>query len=55
VLAPKATGDPGSSVTAGYAGIAAACALLATGLLHVLLLSTPASWSSSPGSPRWPI
>jgi hypothetical protein len=41
VLAPKAAGDLGSSVTAVYAGVAAACALLATGLLHVLLISTP--------------
>lgn len=41
VLAPRAAGDLGSSVTAVYAGVAAACALLATGLLHVLLLSTP--------------
>jgi hypothetical protein len=41
VLAPRTAGDLGSSVTAVYAGVAAACALLATGLLHVLLLSTP--------------
>jgi Family of unknown function (DUF6069) len=41
VLAPRTAGDLGTSVTAVYAVVAAACALLATGLLHVLLLSTP--------------
>ncbi len=41
VLAPKAAGNLGSSTTAVYAGLAAAGALLATGLLHVLLLETP--------------
>jgi hypothetical protein len=41
VLAPKAAGSFGSSTTAVYAGLAAAGALLATGLLHVLLLETP--------------
>ena len=41
VLAPKAAGSFGSSATAVYAAVAAAGALLATGLLHVLLLETP--------------
>jgi uncharacterized protein DUF6069 len=41
VLAPKAAGSLGSSTTAIYAAVAAAAALLATGLLHVLLLETP--------------
>ena len=41
VLAPKAAGSLGSSTTAVYAVVAAAGALLATGLLHVLLLETP--------------
>jgi hypothetical protein len=41
VLAPKAAGSFGSSVTAVYAAVAAAGALLATGLLHILLLETP--------------
>ena len=41
VLAPKAAGSLGSSTTAVYAAVAAAGALLATGLLHVLLLETP--------------
>ncbi len=37
VLAPKAAGSFGSSTTAVYAAVAAAGALLATGLLHILL------------------
>ncbi|MDX6390213.1 MAG: hypothetical protein QOJ73_1276 [Streptosporangiaceae bacterium] len=41
VLAPKAAGNLGSSTTGVYAGVAAAGALLATGLLHVLLLGAP--------------
>jgi hypothetical protein len=41
VLAPKAAGSLGTSTTAVYAAVAAAGALLATGLLHVLLLETP--------------
>lgn len=41
VLAPKAASDFGDSSTAVYAGLAAGCALLATALLHVLLLGTP--------------
>jgi hypothetical protein len=41
VLAPKAAGSLGSSTTAIYAAVASAAALLATGLLHVLLLETP--------------
>jgi hypothetical protein len=41
VLAPKAASDFGDSSTAVYAGLAACCALLATALLHVLLLGTP--------------
>jgi hypothetical protein len=41
VLAPRSVGNLGSSTTAIYAALAAACTLLATGLLHVLLLATP--------------
>src|SRR3977135_2835314 len=41
VLAPKAASDFGDSSTAVYAGLAAGCALLATALLHVLLIGTP--------------
>jgi hypothetical protein len=41
VLAPKAAGSLGSSTTGVYAAVAAAAALLATGLLHVLLLGAP--------------
>jgi len=38
VLAPRAASNFGNSSTAVYAGLAAGCALLATALLHVLLL-----------------
>jgi hypothetical protein len=41
VLAPGAAGDLGTSATIVYAVFAAACALLATGLLHLLLLGAP--------------
>jgi hypothetical protein len=41
VLAPRAASDFGDSSTAVYAGLAAGCALLATALLHVLLLGAP--------------
>jgi Na+/phosphate symporter len=41
VLAPRAASDLGNSSTAVYAGLAAGCALLATALLHVLLLGAP--------------
>ena len=41
VLAPRAASNFGNSSTAVYAGLAAGCALLATALLHVLLLGTP--------------
>lgn len=41
VLAPKAAGDLGTSSTTVYAVFAAACALAATGLLHLLLLGAP--------------
>lgn len=41
VLAPKAAGDLGSSATAVYAIFAAASALAATGVLHLLLLGAP--------------
>jgi hypothetical protein len=41
VLAPASAGDLGTSATAVYAVFAAACALLATGLLNLLLLGAP--------------
>ena len=41
MLAPRAAGSLGSSTTAVYAAVAGAGALLATGLLHVLMLETP--------------
>src|SRR5580692_4963440 len=40
VLAPKAASDFGDSSTAVYAGLAVGCALLATALLHLLLVGT---------------
>jgi hypothetical protein len=45
VLAPKATGNFGSATTGFYAAVAAAGALLATGLLHALLLGAPQPFS----------
>jgi hypothetical protein len=41
VLAPAKAGDLGTSATAVYAVFAAACALLATGILNLLLLGAP--------------
>ena len=41
LLAPTREGTLGDASTAGLAGLAAAAALLATGLMHLLLLSTP--------------
>jgi MFS superfamily sulfate permease-like transporter len=41
LLAPTGAGTLGDASTAGLAGLAAAAALLATGLMHLLLLSTP--------------
>lgn len=41
VLAPKAAGSLGNSTTAVYALVAALGALVATALLHVLLLGAP--------------
>jgi hypothetical protein len=41
VLAPAAAGDLGTSATAVYAVFAAACALMATGVLNLLLLGAP--------------
>ena len=41
VLAPKTANNFGNSATAVYALLAAGAALLATGLLHLLLLGTP--------------
>src|SRR6202167_2904533 len=41
VIAPRAASNFGNSSTAAYAGLAAGCALVATALLHVLLLGTP--------------
>jgi hypothetical protein len=41
VLAPATAGDLGTSATAVYAVFAAACALLGTGVLNLLLLGAP--------------
>lgn len=42
VLAPKEAGIWGNANTTTYALVAAACALLATGLMHLLSVTTPA-------------
>ncbi|HEY3606213.1 MAG TPA: DUF6069 family protein [Pseudonocardiaceae bacterium] len=42
ILAPKGDGVWGNASTATYALLSAAAALVATGLVHVLLLATPA-------------
>ena len=52
VLAPTGEGALGNANTARLAGLAAVAALLATGLMHLLLLSTPDPSGSSPGSSR---
>jgi hypothetical protein len=44
VLAPAGEGTWGDASTAMLAGLAAAAALLATGLMHILLLTTPRPW-----------
>jgi len=41
ILSPRREGAWGNASTAGYTLAAAACALAATGLMHLLLLSTP--------------
>jgi hypothetical protein len=43
VLAPKGEGVWGDANTVTYALVAAACALAATGLVHLLLLTTPSA------------
>jgi hypothetical protein len=45
VLAPATASRFGNSSTGVYAALAAGCALLATALLHVLLLGTPRPFS----------
>lgn len=45
VLAPPAASNFGDSSTVVYAGLAAGCALLATALLHVLLLGAPSPFT----------
>jgi Family of unknown function (DUF6069) len=44
VLAPEGKGTWGDASTAMLAALAAAAALLATGLMHLLLLTTPRPW-----------
>ena len=44
VLAPEGQGTWGDASTAMLAALAAAAALLATGLMHLLLLTTPRPW-----------
>jgi nicotinamide riboside transporter PnuC len=45
VLAPATANRFGNSSTAVYAALAAGCALLATALLHMLLLGTPSPFT----------
>lgn len=45
VLAPEADGHFGNAITGYYAAVAAVAALLATGLLHLLLLAAPSPQS----------
>ncbi|MGH3230508.1 MAG: DUF6069 family protein [Streptosporangiaceae bacterium] len=45
VLAPATANSFGNSSTAVYAALAAGCALLATALLHMLLLGTPSPFA----------
>ena len=45
VLAPATADSLGNSSTAVYAALAAGCALLATALLHMLLLGTPSPFT----------
>jgi hypothetical protein len=44
VLAPTEEGTFGNASTARLAGLAAVAALAATGLMHLLLVSTPRPW-----------
>jgi len=41
ILSPRREGAWGNASTVGYVFAAAACALVATGLMHLLLISTP--------------
>jgi hypothetical protein len=52
VLAPTGEGALGNASTARLALLAAVAAVAATGLMHLLLVSTPARSGSSPGSCR---
>jgi hypothetical protein len=52
VLAPTREGVLGGTSTARLAIVAAVAALLATGLMHLLLVSTPDPSGSLPGSSR---
>ena len=52
VLAPDRKGALGDADTARLSILAAVAALVATGLMHLLLVSTPGRSGSSPGSSR---
>jgi hypothetical protein len=52
VLAPTGEGTLGDVSTARLAFLAALAALLATGLMHLLLVSTPRPFRFLPGSSR---
>jgi Family of unknown function (DUF6069) len=56
ILAPRQDGARGDASTAGYAIAAAAAALIATAIMHLLLIATPRPqmfFCSSPGSSDW--
>ena len=53
MLAPEGEGVWGDANTVTFAVGAAVAAFVATGLLHLLLLSAPSPASSSAGSWRW--
>jgi hypothetical protein len=54
LLAPSRDGAYGDAHTTGVVLAAAGAAIVATALLHLLLLSTPARSRSSAGSSAWP-
>ena len=53
VLAPRQDGAWGDASTAGYAIAAAAAALVATAIMHLLLIASRGRRCSLPGSSGW--
>src|SRR5215831_17000897 len=54
ILAPRRDGAWGNASTAGYSLAAAAAALVATAIMHLLLLLRRGRGCSSAGSSDWP-